>query len=389
MAARGDGDSRRRWRGSLARFLLRDSAPSRAAARRADAPHPAAPHPAVTHRGSCAPRAGRAGRHAPGVPIAGRKVTAHRAGTPRIVRAGPSSVKGTRRSFLTASQKRSQDPPLSAGASAEPSGPDGEGQARGQAPSARGETSAVRHLSEGPPRLNDVGEWQASLSLRSLPYSCFGSSASRSGVHTLDGSHRTERRHEQNTPSILPLTLYKVQNRSSMATGTLELAHHVLGALGYNDASIRTDYPVWLGRASGTDFADMVAFGRSKPMDMSTATITVALGGADKAYRIAQALASPYMLLGGKTGLDLWVVEPTGPRIWQENFDLTNTAKYVEWLKPTAALRSKVGLRQLPLFDIPVNLLANARDSGVDRLGPIVTEALEKPMLRLVEKRQI
>ena len=28
--------------GSLARFLLRDSAPSRAAARRADAPHPAA-----------------------------------------------------------------------------------------------------------------------------------------------------------------------------------------------------------------------------------------------------------------------------------------------------------------------------------------------------------
>ena len=113
-------------------------------------------------------------------------------------------------------------------------------------------------------------------------------------------------------------------------------------------------------------------------MDMSTATITVALGGADKAYRIAQALASPYMLLGGKTGLDLWVVEPTGPRIWQENFDLTNTAKYVEWLKPTAALRSKVGLRQLPLFDIPVNLLANARDSGVDRLGPIVTEALRE-----------
>jgi hypothetical protein len=39
-----------------------------------------------------------------------------RAGTPRIVRAGPSSVKGTRRSFLTASQKRSLGPPLSAGA---------------------------------------------------------------------------------------------------------------------------------------------------------------------------------------------------------------------------------------------------------------------------------
>jgi hypothetical protein len=32
------------------------------------------------------------------------------AGTPRIVRAGPSSVKGTRRSFLTAPQKRSSGP---------------------------------------------------------------------------------------------------------------------------------------------------------------------------------------------------------------------------------------------------------------------------------------
>jgi len=42
VAARGDGDSRRRWQGSLARLLLRDSASSRAAARRADALHPAA-----------------------------------------------------------------------------------------------------------------------------------------------------------------------------------------------------------------------------------------------------------------------------------------------------------------------------------------------------------
>jgi hypothetical protein len=42
LATRDVGDSRRRWRGSLARFLLRDSAPSRAAARRADAPHLAA-----------------------------------------------------------------------------------------------------------------------------------------------------------------------------------------------------------------------------------------------------------------------------------------------------------------------------------------------------------
>jgi hypothetical protein len=40
VAAKGDGDSRRRWRGSLARRFLRGSAPARAAARRAAVPHP-------------------------------------------------------------------------------------------------------------------------------------------------------------------------------------------------------------------------------------------------------------------------------------------------------------------------------------------------------------
>ncbi len=70
---------------------------------------------------------------------AGRRTEDHRlrAGTPRIVRAGPSTHKGTRRSFLTAPQeplrrKHLRDPPLRA----EPLPtlrPDGKGQARGQA----------------------------------------------------------------------------------------------------------------------------------------------------------------------------------------------------------------------------------------------------------------
>ena len=57
------------------------------------------PHPAVTHHGSCVPRASRAG--------SSRRLhqspderSQHRAGTPHILRAGHSSVKGTRRSFL-------------------------------------------------------------------------------------------------------------------------------------------------------------------------------------------------------------------------------------------------------------------------------------------------
>ena len=63
----------------------------------------------------------------------------HGAGTPRIVRAGPSSVKGTPRSFLTAPQKGSSGPTLERRSLCQPSGPDGEGQARGQARNAHGE----------------------------------------------------------------------------------------------------------------------------------------------------------------------------------------------------------------------------------------------------------
>ena len=100
--------------------------------------HRPQPVPAVTPR--CrATRAGP-GRHAR-AECADRRAKghSHRAGTPRIVQVGPSSVKGTRRSFLTASQKGSSGPTLERRSLCRPSGPDGEGQARGQARNARGE----------------------------------------------------------------------------------------------------------------------------------------------------------------------------------------------------------------------------------------------------------
>lgn len=50
VGGRDRGESRRSWRGSLARCLSRDSAPARAAARTAVTPHPPpARPPAVTH----------------------------------------------------------------------------------------------------------------------------------------------------------------------------------------------------------------------------------------------------------------------------------------------------------------------------------------------------
>jgi hypothetical protein len=76
----------------------------------------AAPEPAHELRAvslaEAAPRAGLA-RHAR-AEFADRRAKghSHRDGTPRIVQVGPSSVKGTPRSFLTASQKGSSGPTL-------------------------------------------------------------------------------------------------------------------------------------------------------------------------------------------------------------------------------------------------------------------------------------
>lgn len=65
-------------------------------------PYPAAAPASTTAR----PSASRRVRQSPG------KCHSPRAGTPRIVRTGSSSVKGTRRSFLTTPQKRSSGPTL-------------------------------------------------------------------------------------------------------------------------------------------------------------------------------------------------------------------------------------------------------------------------------------
>jgi len=103
-------------------------------------------------------------------------VTVTRAGTPRIVRAGPSSVKGTPRSFLKPLRRNDlRDPPLSAGASASPAGL----TARAR-PEARPGTrtanlsSSTRHLSEE--RLGSEGVLAVTVSIgsseRRLPSSC-------------------------------------------------------------------------------------------------------------------------------------------------------------------------------------------------------------------------
>ena len=101
------------------------------------------PYPTAAPASTAArPSALRQMRRSPG------RCHSHRAGAPRIIRVGPSSVKGTRRSFPTASQKRSSGPTLERWSLYRPRGPDGEGQARGQARSTRGEPPQLERKPE-------------------------------------------------------------------------------------------------------------------------------------------------------------------------------------------------------------------------------------------------
>jgi len=154
-------------------------------------------------------------------------------------------------------------------------------------------------------------------------------------------------------------------------------AREVLSIAGYGDDVIDSNYPVWLGRDRGVAHADLVAFARPAPKDMSTAVITVTSGDVEGAVDIARVIGVPYFLIAGNQGLDLWVADRIRPMRWREALTPADIPGLSEWLRPAAALTTKIGLRQLPLFDIPVNLLANARSDSADQLAPIVAAALQ------------
>ena len=162
----------------------------------------------------------------------------------------------------------------------------------------------------------------------------------------------------------------------SVANSALAEAREILSVAGYGDDAIDADYPVWLGPDAGVRTADLVAFGRTEPRDMSTAVITVGRESVDAAYAIAHVIAAPYFLVTNHERIDLWVAEPERPVRWREAVTRTDVHELEAWLRPAAALTAKVGLRQLPLFDVPVDFLSVARSRSADRLAPLVGDAL-------------
>lgn len=167
-------------------------------------------------------------------------------------------------------------------------------------------------------------------------------------------------------------------------------AKSFLRQVGYAEGALVDRYRVWAGGAQ-TDIADLVAFGRPEALDMSTATVAVCLSGAstdlDRTFAIAKSLATPFVLSPADVGFDIWIAEPRPPKRWKTGVGPDNVIEIAKYLRPAAALNIKVGLQQLPLFDIPVNLLADARDRGAERLAPIIEDALVAAASRLPSSR--
>ena len=126
----------------------------------------------------------------------------------------------------------------------------------------------------------------------------------------------------------------------------------------------------------------MVAFGRPAPRDMTTASVVVSLDGPDRAYRIALALGAPFIVRPRPQGFDLKIAGPKKLADWGV-VDHRTVAKVEPFLRPEAAARVKVGLRQLPLFDTPVNFLQPARTGCSESLGQLVREALRSTVAML------
>jgi hypothetical protein len=152
----------------------------------------------------------------------------------------------------------------------------------------------------------------------------------------------------------------------------------LLGAAGYPDRQVLEDYDVWLP-SGGIARVTAVAFGRPSPLDMSTATMVCSdvaeANGHRSTLDAAQALAAPITLVRHE---NRWRALPSVPSTGEmEGIDVDiNQAESLRLLDPERLLAGKMGARQLPLFNHPVNLLTGARSRYFDSLSPIVEAAV-------------
>ena len=157
---------------------------------------------------------------------------------------------------------------------------------------------------------------------------------------------------------------------------TLTRARRFLEFVGYEDDQLLEQYPVWIPDPKSVELADLVAFSRTAPRDMTTALVVVSLDGLQKAHRVACALGAPFVVRPQSGGFDLRIAKPDRLQQWRV-VDDDSIDQVKPFMQPEAATRIKVGLRQLPLFKTPVDFLEPARTGSAESLGRIVGEALQ------------
>lgn len=165
---------------------------------------------------------------------------------------------------------------------------------------------------------------------------------------------------------------------------TLTKARRFLNDVGYSDEVLQAEYPVWVPEHADVESANLVAFSRHVPKDMSTALIVFDAAGPARAYPIARALGAPFVVTPHIDDFDVLIAKSDRIKRWR-TIDAHSVGEVRRWLQPQTAMGIKVGLRQLPLFDIPVNFLADARAKSWEHLGPLIGGALRSAHMALAE----
>lgn len=153
----------------------------------------------------------------------------------------------------------------------------------------------------------------------------------------------------------------------------------LLERAGYAPAQQASHFPVWLQEREVLH-VKLVAFGRSSPHDMTTATVVCGLPDSSGRppsilLRAARVLAAPLVLTQSRDTVDLWPAVPADEPIIQHVPFESSDAKVFQLLRPEHLLAAKVGHRQLPLFPVPVDLLQAARRDRATKLEPLIQAA--------------
>lgn len=157
------------------------------------------------------------------------------------------------------------------------------------------------------------------------------------------------------------------------------LALRALSALDYDESRRVPSYPVWLAKTGNVVRPAMVAFGRPRPHDMSTATILVALDRlTDDDLRCAQQLAAPAVFLCTRDKLEVHSASNGHRRTLElPQEEIHALTQWRQTLGPKPLLQAKRGLRQLPLFPVDVHLLTKNRRLVEETLAERINGVLQ------------